>query len=600
MAVEYSLRAVIKVDGRQLPPDVEPLVEQVVVDQSLHLPAMFTITLTDPARTDPQRNVLTRAGLRYGSRVEIAGPPVGDQANKPMITGQVEAIWGDYSGSHGVRIMLTGYDPIYGLTRGRKSRTFMDMTDSDICRRVVSDAGIEVGTIEATSQTYPHVYQHNTSDWSFLRARAERIGFEIGVDGDKFYFRKPIAAAGAPAEGNLRTDNSRQLVFGTNLLEFHARVSGSAQVVEVEVRGWDRTKKEPIVSVARAATVSADLGTTTPQSLAGSGGSRFVVVDDSIKDSTDADAVAAATAERIASTFGEAEGVARGDPVLSAGTPVSISGVHDTFSGRYVLSHVRHVFDKDGGYRTHFDVSGRQERSLLGLVTLGGATAAVGSPARSAASSTTGSTRFYGVIPGIVTANNDPEQQARVKLKLPSVFGDNESDWAPVVQLGAGPDSGAVFIPEVGDEVLVAFQQGNPADPVVIGGLYNGKDKPRLGDGLFDDGKVKRRGFVSRKGHRLVFFDDDNDSGIGLLTSDGQVRVALKESGQALHMVCGGDVEIEAGGNVTVKAGNKLKVTSDLSLTIEAQTNLTLTGHAGVKVESDATVEIKGAIVKLN
>jgi phage protein D len=593
MVVEYTLRAAVKVDGRQLSPELEPLLEQVIVDRSLHLPSMFTITLLDPGR-----DVLTKSGIRYGSKVEISGTPLGGQVDTPLITGEVQIIQADYLGSHGARIVVTGFDPAYKLMRGTRSRTYMDMTDSEICRQVVSGAGIEIGDIEATSKTYHHVYQHNTSDWNFLHARAERIGYEIGVEEEKFFFRKPVASSGAPGEGNLHTDNPLQLVIGKGLLEFHGRVSGSGQVAQVEVRGYDSEHKKAIVSSAKAGTISADLASVSPQTLAGNGDSKYVSVDHHVEDASDADAVAQALAERISSSFAEVEGIARGNPQLNAGTPVSISGVADMFAGRYVLTRTRQVFDKDG-YRTHFEVSGRQQRSLLGLVTRGAAAAAV-APTATASAATTGSPRFYGAFRGIVTANEDPLKEGRVKLQLPQVFGDQESDWAPVAQLGAGPNSGAVFIPEVNDEVLVTFEAGDPSRPFVIGGLYNGMDKPSLGNGLFSNGKVLRRGFVSRKGHRLVFFDDDHDSGIALLTADDQVRVALKETDKQLHLFCNGDVEIEAGGNVTVKASKELKVTSGTSLTIESQTNLTLTGHAGVKVESDAAVEIKGAIIKLN
>ena len=82
------------------------------------------------------------------------------------------------------------------------------------------------------------------------------------------------------------------------------------------------------------------------------------------------------------------------------------------------------------------------------------------------------------------------------------------------------------------DEVLVAFENGDVMHPFVIGGLYNGKDKPRLGDNLFDNGKVRRRGFVSRKGHRLIFFDADDASGVALVTSNGKLQVALNETNQ--------------------------------------------------------------------
>jgi uncharacterized protein involved in type VI secretion and phage assembly len=306
-----------------------------------------------------------------------------------------------------------------------------------------------------------------------------------------------------------------------------------------------------------------------------------VTVDRPLSSQSEVDAAAKSIAEQVASAFAEAEGLARGNPRLKAGTAVSIGLVAETFVGRYTLTRTRHIFD-DLGYRTRFTVSGRQDRSLLGLATMGasnGAASAGGPP-------------VHGVVSALVTDNKDPDDLGRVKLKFPWLSDDYESDWARLAQPGAGPQSGAVFMPEVGDEVLVAFEFGDVRRPYVIGGLYNGKDKPRLGDGLFDNGKVKRRGFVSRRGHRIVFLDDAGKSGIALITSDGKLKVSLKETDSTIHISCQGKVTIESQQSMSLK--------SQQDITIEAQTNLSLKGNAGLTAESSAVTEIKGSMVKIN
>jgi uncharacterized protein involved in type VI secretion and phage assembly len=276
----------------------------------------------------------------------------------------------------------------------------------------------------------------------------------------------------------------------------------------------------------------------------------------------------------------EAEGIARGNPKLKAGVAVSVAQVADHFTGSYTLTQTRHVFDTQG-YRTHFIVSGRQNRSLLGLVT--GASNGNGAG---------GTSPIYGVVVAIVTNNDDPDQLARVKLKFPWLADEYESDWARITQLGAGPSAGAVFIPEVNDEVLVAFEFGDVRRPYVVGSLYNGKDKPKLGDGLVSGGKVKRSGFVSRKGHSLVFFDDDGKSGIALISSDKKVRVALKQNGPEIHIYCEGKVTIESQGD--------MKIASKANVSIEAASQLKIKGDGGISVNSSSQVEIKGQLIKLN
>lgn len=573
---DYTLRALVIIEGNPLAKELEKYIEQVVVDDHLLLPGVFTITLLDP-----EREILERAGLRVGSKVEVWGSKRGDPEDKPLIHGEVTANEGDYDVC-GARLVVRGYDTSHRLHLGRHTRTYLGQTDSDIAKRIADEARIEIGQIEPTTEVHEHVSQGNLSHWDFLKSRARQINFELAVVDGKFYFRPPQDSSAAPGEGDLRTaTDPRQLVFGTSLLEFHPRVTAAQQVAEVEVRSWDEHKKEAIVGTAKAGTVAAKLDTQTPSGLAELFGAlKFVSSDRPVGSNGEADGTAGAIAEQIGSAFAEAEGVARGDPLLRAGTPVSITGVAATFVGRYVLSHVRHVFDSDG-YRTHFDVSGRQERSILGLVA--------GAAAKSGGN---GRTTQTGLAIAIVTGNADPEKMGRVKLKFPWMDDNYESHWARVVQLGAGPQSGAVFLPEVGDEVLVGFEHGDFRFPYVIGGLYNGRDKPRLGEGLFDQGKVKRRGFVSRKGHRFVFFDDDKQSGIALLTADGNVKVALKETGSQLQISCAGDVTIHAGG--------KLTITSDGALNLESKAQLTIKGSAGVKIQSGAVVDIDGSIIQLN
>lgn len=195
-----------------------------------------------------------------------------------------------------------------------------------------------------------------------------------------------------------------------------------------------------------------------------------------------------------------------------------------------------------------------------------------------------GGNKIYGVVVGIVTNNDDPEKIGRVKLKFPWLGDDVESFWARTAMLGAGPNAGAVFLPEVNDEVLVAFEHGDVRFPYVLGGLWSKVDKPPLGDGLFNQGKVKRNGFVSRKGHKFVFFEDSSKSGIALITSDGKVKVSLNESKAEIHIECQGKVLIKSSGDMNVESGG----------------SLTLKGDGGVKVSSGGNVEVKGAQVKLN
>lgn len=559
MATGYTVRALIDIDGVQLEESLERYVEEVIVDEHLELPAMFAITLHDA-----KKDILDRAGLRIGARVEIATVGLRSQEPLPLIDGEVVSIDCDYDDT-GQRLVVRGYTPTHRLHRGRRTRTFVNVTDSEIVKRVAEEAGIEIGAVESTSKVYEHVTQANQSDWEFLGVRARAIGFELKASEGKLTFGPPAESTAAPSPAEAVPDvnptDPRQLVYGKSLIAFHGRLSAAEQVGEVEVRGWDSQLKESFATTAPAGTVGAELELADPDTMAGFfGRPSFVSVNRPIaKD--EAEVVAKALADRIGSSFAEADGIAHGTPELRAGTAVSISGVSEDFSGSYVLSHVRHVIDSEG-YNTHFTVSGHQNRSLLGMVsTVSAAGTTLGAPAAGAG--------VMGLVRGVVDDNADPEKLGRVKVSLPWLDDQHSSAWAPVMQLGAGPESGTMFLPAVHDEVLVGFEHGQVDRPIVVGGLFNGVDKPPAYDLYLDNGAVHRRAIVSRLGHQVALSDDpNNESGIAIVTKDATVAIGLNARDKKLMLTCQGEVEIRSDGEMKL-SGPKITMQADGELVLK-------------------------------
>jgi uncharacterized protein involved in type VI secretion and phage assembly len=591
MTQPYHLWPVVEIDGTALSDAVASLLEQVVVDHHQHLPDMFAVTFHDPAR-----DVISQLNVNIGSTVTVKMTPPGGSP-KTLIKGEVTGLEAEYDATR-LRTILRGYDLSHRLHRGRQTHTYKNVTDSDIARQVAQRASLQVGQVDSTSVTFDHVSQANQSDWDFLKARAREIGFEMGMEDGKFYFRKPIQASGAPQTGDYQNHtDTLQLVFGDDLLEFRPRVTSAEQVSTVKVRGWDPVQKQAVIGSAPAGTVAAGIR-DRPSALASSfGGQTFTAVNRPLPQQPMVDGAAASIAEIISGAFAEADGVAIGNPDLKAGSTVSVGVVGDHFEGKYTLSGARHVFGENG-YRTHFVISGRQDRSLLGLASMGasnGHASAGGQP-------------INGVVVAIVTDNNDPNNSARVKLKFPWLDDNYESDWARITQLGAGPDSGAHFIPEVNDEVLVAFEFGDIRRPYVVGSLHNGQDKPKLGQGLFDNGKVKRRGFISRKGHQFIFFDDASKSGMAFISSDGKLKISLNETNSEIHISSQGkvhvesqqDMTLESQANLNLKASQGIKLEAGSSLDLKGTSGATLDGGPQLEVKASGQLKVTGAMVDVN
>lgn len=572
MAEAFSQLASIEIDGA--PPDasVEPLLESMEVDDSATAPDMAVLVFRDVDRT-----VFADGRIRIGSTISVKAAAIGGSEPTPIFTGEVTALEATFTES-GTLAVVRGYDPSHRLFRGRITRTYAGMKDSDIAAEIAERVGLKVGTIDDSGPVHEFVSQHNQTDMEFLRGRASEIGFEVGVRDGAFEFRRPAESTTGPAAGDYESDDPLQLVFGLDLLEFHPRVTSAGQVQRVQTRGWDPVKKEALVGEAAAGTTSTDVPSKPADLAAVFGDPLVVATDQPLRSQAAVDAAARSLAEQIGNASVEAEGVARGNPRIKPGVAVSVSVVGDQFSGRYVVTSATHRFTPQG-FRTHFVVSGRLDRSLLSLAGGNGH-----GPGRDA--------RVTGVVCAIVTNNDDPDKLGRVKLKFPWLADEYESDWARLASLGAGPDSGVMFLPQVNDEVLVAFEHGDIRRPYVIGGLWNGVDKPRLGDGLFDNGGVKRRGIVSRRGHRVVLFDADGDSGIALLSSDDTLKIALKETATEIHVKSDGTILIEGTRDITVKGS--------ANVSVEASGTLTLKGQGGVTINSGGVVDVDGSLIQLN
>ncbi len=574
MSQAHSSKFETTVDGQPLPAHLDAAVLHLTVENSVKLPDSFSI-----AFRDPHREVLDVAKVKIGSKVEIKAFSETAPQGEKLVSGEVTALEAELD-AEATTTVVRGLDLSHRLFRGRTTESYANVTYSDVASKVARRAGLETGTVDSTKTVHDHVSQGNVTDWEFLSGLAREVGFHVGVMDGKFEFRKPKDSAGGPSEGSYTSKDPLQLVMGKDLLRFRAVVRSSEQVAEVQVRGWDMRQKKAVVGMAPARTTSAVIG-TTPTDLAGTFSSRpFVGVDVPYDKQSEVDAAALALAEDVAGSFAEFEGVARGNPQIRAGRALSLALVKAPFDGKYSVTSSRHVYEPETGYTVWFTVCGSQDRSMYGLVSNGAAHGGAAPAIR-------------GVTTAIVTDVNDPLSLGRVKLQFPWLSDTYVSDWARTVQLCAGSNRGGVMLPEVNDEVLVAFDHGDLRRPFVLGELHNGVDKPQLGDSLVDPstGAVRRRGFISKKGAGLVFLDDDGKEGVTLFTGDHQLRLALDKTGTTIKVDSNGKVEIEAATDVTVKAGTSLKLEAGASMELKAPT---------ISINGSGPVSVKGQPVRLN
>ncbi len=226
------------------------------------------------------------------------------------------------------------------------------------------------------------------------------------------------------------------------------------------------------------------------------------------------------------------------------------------------------------------------------------------------------SSRVFGVAAGMVTNNHDPDGMGRVKVKFPWLSDDNETGWVRIATLMAGKERGTFFLPEVGDEVLVAFEHGDINRPYVIGSLWNGEAKPPETN---SDGKNNIRLIHSRSGHEIILNDDETAKKEKIeIHTKGKHKIVLDDTaGQekieintnAKHKIVLDDTAGQEKIEVVDKTGsnkitidsmqNSINIESSMKLKIKSQM-IEIEAGGMMTLKSSGVLTIQGSIVKIN
>jgi uncharacterized protein involved in type VI secretion and phage assembly len=180
--------------------------------------------------------------------------------------------------------------------------------------------------------------------------------------------------------------------------------------------------------------------------------------------------------------------------------------------------------------------------------------------------------RWYGVAPALVTDIKDPDGHGRVKVKLPwspdGTGAQGYEAWARLATLFGGGNRGSWFVPDVDDEVLVAFEQGDARRPYVLGGLWNGKDKPP--EQMDGAGRNNKKVIRSRNGVKATFDDQQGQETLKLETPGGQ-KLTLKDGPGTVTLEDsnGNSIKFEASG-ITITAAARLTINASAQMAVSS------------------------------
>ena len=592
-AQELISQLYLKIGGTNASEEIMDSLISMEVDDSLLLPDMFSIHLRDPSFKWADSD-----NFEPGKSVAITVR--GESGTTKLLTGEITALEPEFGQTAGPTLRIRGYDQSHRLHRAKQTKTYVQMTDSDIAQNIARDCGLKVKT-DSTREVHEYICQDNQTDMEFLQDRAQRISYRMYVEDDTLHFRQaPETEPQVPV-----------IEWGIDLLEFDARLTTAQQVTEVNVRGWDPKTKKEIIGRATTPQDTPQVGERRSGGEAAKRAfnieSKEIVVNRPVASQAEADALAQSICDEMGNAFIQAEGTCYGNPGVHAGAIIEIKGVGQRFSGRYRVTHAIHRYDAHG-YTTDFAISGRRTNTIGELLA-------------------TKSRGKHGVVIGIVTNNRDPDGLGRVKVKFPTLPGNEESHWARLVTLMAGSGRGIEFIPEVNDEVLVAFEHDDTHRPFILGSLWNGKDKPPEGSDklVSSTGKVEKRIIRSRSGHTITLDDTDGAEKISIVDKTGKNSIDINSKSNLLEIKAGSKIEVhtqdghkivlDSSGIVIEAAAAKDLTLKGQNIKIEATMGLDMKANMDVKIEGNMTsvkgkmnmdldggpmLNVKGGLVKIN
>ncbi|MBW6473800.1 MAG: VgrG-related protein [Anaerolineaceae bacterium] len=552
---------------------------EMIVDTSTHMPSMFTLLIHDDEDLKTGNMKYTDSEIiKVGAavKIEMSTDELPDESGVikgELINGEITALEPVFSPGGTVNLRVRGYDKSHRLTRGKKTRTFLKMSDSDIVNKVASACGLSV-VADSTSVKYDYVMQYNQTDWDFIWSRAKRIGYQIFSRDQKLYFSK--------ADKELSGATASRLTWGLNLRRFEPRLSLIGQIDESSTISWDPNQKKSIeaketgvVKIVPEIGLGKNSGGNLAKSTFSSPAPHFIA-DSPIQDTNEAKALATGQKILSESSFIQAEGeCAFGDPRLVAGKMVQVDGVGKKFSGKYHVTEAQHHYSA-GLYTVYFGVTGQLPNTIHSLL-------------RTDKGNDTD--RIDGVVSAIVTKiNDDPKNMNRIQVKFPWLPKDNgaevSSSWARLAMPNSGNGRGFFFMPEIDDEVLIAFEHGDINFPYVVGSLWNGKDKTPLSNAeAVKDGKVVKRTIKSRSGHIITLDDTDGKEKITIQDKTSKNSIVIDSSEKSMTIKAEGDLIFEAGG--------KFMVTSKGDVSFDSKAKTTLSSQMEFSVESKQKASFK-------
>lgn len=587
------LRLSVVIDGQVLEEYYPVLSLEITHEINRISTAELSIIFEDIVAEDASLKEDTK--FKPGSTIEIKAAYGTDQAEAPIFKGLIlkRKIKVKQAGSYTMEVSCS--HSARNMTFGKNAAEFSNKSDSDIIKAIVSDYQDLSCKVEATSPPLPVMLKTSgSSDWDFVLARAEFNGKVVILDGDTLVVAAP----------NLNTSPVLRLAFGESIYTFDAEIDTENQPTTVRSRSWDikglqylevKAKEPSLPEPLKSAIKAADTQLVEAPVLKSNTG----MSNDELQTWADGRLLRI----RLGALKGQVSFIGNGK--IKPGDNIQLDRTGKTFDGTVYVSSVKHSVD-EGSWTTTVKF-GLENKSVTQNKDFSPPAAGGQLPP------------IHGLqVATVKKLSGDPTSEFRVQILLPSQSADPQPIWARVANFYATNQSGSVFFPEVGDEVVAGFFESDPRYPVILGALYStSKASPQP---MADENNYIKS--LTTKSKLKISFDDQNKivkivtpAGNTITLDDKGKSIELKDQNDnkitmstgGIQLETGKDITLKATGNINLEATGKLSLSAKqdaaltgMNITHDADIGFTAKGKASAELSATGQTTVKGGLVMIN
>ena len=476
-------------------------------------------------------------------------------------------------------LYLEAKDKSVSLTLRRKNKYFFDQKDSEAIELLCSDSGIDTD-LEATTVTNKEMVQYNCTDWDFIISRAEMNSMLVLTDDGKIVAKKP----------SMSGTSSLTATYGNNVFEFETELDARRQFKTVKSHSWNYSDQklqdsdEASFTFSESGNISADDLADIFNSNENAINHAAFITDDELKQWADSYAMKSV----LSKICGKVK--VQGTTVVKPGSVITLAGMSDRFNGNVFVTGVQHVYSNSNflteiqfgwNHEWFYKTDDIVENPAAGLIP-----------------------GINGLHTGIVTQlESDPDNEFRIKVKIPLISNDEDGIWCRIALLDAGNDRGSYFMPEINDEVVMGFVNDDPRHGIILGMLHSSS----LPAPVTASNQNNEKGFYTRSKMKLVFDDDkksitiitpknksiviSDDDGSVILSDDLNNKITMNSDGISIESQK--DIKLKATGNIIAEATQNV----DLKATVGLKAKGTATSDFG---DSACVTSLKGSMVSIN